>query len=183
MKTNFSPQIERMPCAFTQGYALDCRDNAGGAVALWIIEHGSVSGVTSASGIVSAITKTTGKRFWKYNQIRGNMEAKEEIESNQANGVVVFNQTINIVLTKMQASIRNEVLLLAQNNIVSVVQDRNGKYWLYGWTDPLVLSEGTIGTGKAGTDLNGYALTFTSQQAAPALEVSSSVITALETPA
>lgn len=171
-----------MACALTQGYSLECRDNAGGAVSVYLIEAANVSGVTSASGLVSVIAKANNKRFWKYNQIRGNSEAKEEIESNEANGVVVYNQTINLVLTKMQAAIRNEIILLAQNYLIAVVQDRNGKYWLYGYPDGLVLTTGSAGTGKAGTDLNGYTLNFTAQQAALALEVESSVIATLETP-
>lgn len=171
-----------MACALTQGMTLDCRDNAGGMKAAWLIEHANVSGVTSASGIATAILKANNKRFWKYNQIRGNSEAKEEIESNEANGVVVYNQTMNLVVTKMQASVRNEIILLAQNYLIAVVQDRNDKYWLYGWPEGLILSTGGAGTGKAGTDLNGYTLNFTAQQATLALEVSSSVIAGLETP-
>lgn len=171
-----------MPCALTQGYSLECRDNAGGTVSVYLIESANVTGVTSAAGIVSAIAKTGNKRFWKYNQIRGNAESKEDIESNEGNGVVVYNQTINLVMTKMQAALRNEIILLAQNYLIAVVQDRNGKYWLYGYPDGLVLTSGSAGTGKAGTDLNGYTLNFTSQQAALALEVNASVIATLETP-
>lgn len=171
-----------MACALTQGYSLDCRDNAGGMVSAYLIEAANVTGVTSAAGIVSAVAKANNKRFWKYNQIRGNSEAKETIESNEGNGVVVYNQTVDLVLTKMQASIRNEIVLLAQNYLYAVVQDRNSKYWLYGYPDGLILKSGTTGTGKAGTDLNGYTLNFDSQLAAPALEVNASVIATLEVP-
>lgn len=171
-----------MPCALTQGYALDCRDNAGGMKAAWIIEHANVSGVTSAAGIVTAISKANNKRFWKYQQIRGNAEAKEDIESNEANGVVVYNQSISLVLTKLQASLRNEIILMAQNYIIVVVQDRNDKYWLYGWPEGLIIATGSAGTGKAGTDLNGYTLNLTGQQSALALEVTSGIIAGLEVP-
>lgn len=171
-----------MACALTQGYTLDCRDNAGGMKAAWMIEFANVTGVTSAAGIVSAIAKANNARFWKYEQIRGNAEAKEDIEQNEGNGVTVYNQAVTLILTKMQASLRNEIVLLAKNYLVMVVQDRNDKYWLYGWTEGLILATGGAGTGKAGTDLNGYTLNFTGQQTALALEVSSSVITTLTTP-
>lgn len=171
-----------MACALTQGYTLDCRDNAGGAKAFWLIEFANVSGVTSSAGVVSVIGKANNKRFWKYEQIRGNAEAKEDIESNEGNGVVVYNQAVTLILTKMQASLRNEIILLAQNYLIMVVQDRNDKYWLYGWPEGMILATGGAGTGKAGTDLNGYTLNFTGQQPALALEVESSVIAGLTTP-
>lgn len=168
-----------MACALTQGYTLDCRDNIGGAKAVWLIEFANVSGVTSSAGLVSVVGKANNKRFWKYEQIRGNAEAKEDIEANEGNGVVVYNQTLTIILTKLQASLRNEIVLLAQNNLIAVVQDRNDKYWLYGWPEPLILATGGAGTGKAGTDLNGYTLNFTGQQPTLALEVDSSIIAGL----
>lgn len=173
-----------MACALTQGYSLDCRDSMGGVGSIWLIEHANVSGVTSAAGIVTAISKANNRRFWKYQQTRNTAEGKEDIESNEGNGVVVYNQTLTIVLHKLQASLRNEIILLAQNYLIAVVQDRSPtpKYWLYGWPEGLILSTGGGGTGKAGTDLNGYALNFTAQQAVLALEVQSSVIAGLETP-
>lgn len=171
-------------CALTQGYILDCRDSMAGVSDIWLIEHANVSGITSAAGIVTAISKANNRRFWKYQQTRNTAEAKEEIESNVENGVVVYNQTLTMVLHKLQASLRNEIVLLAQNYLVAIVKDRNPtpKYWLYGWPEGLVLSTGGGGTGKAGTDLNGYTLNLTAQQSALALEVDSAIITGLEVP-
>lgn len=171
-----------MPCALTQGYNLDCRDSLGGAKSVYLTEFANVSGITASAGVVSAITKTTGKRFWKYNQERGNLEASEDIETNIQNGVVVYKPTITMVLGKMQATIRNEIILLAMNDVVAVVEDRNGKFWYYGRQNGLALSTGKAGTGKAGTDLNGYTLTLTGEEPALALEVSSAIVSGLETP-
>lgn len=170
-----------MPCALTQGYSLDCRDSIGGAKSVYITEFANVSGVTASAGVISAITKTTGKRFWKYNQERGNLEAKEDIETNLQNGVVLYKPTITMVLSKMQATIRNEIILLAQNDVVAVVEDKNGRFWYYGRQNGLALSQGTAGTGKNGGDLNGYNLTLTGEEPQLALEVSSAIVSGLET--
>jgi hypothetical protein len=82
----------------------------------------------------------------------------------------------------MQASIRNEVKLLAQALTVMVVQDRNDKYWYYGETNGMDLNTGKIATGKVLGDKNGYDLTFTGAEPSPAQEVQSAVIVTLTTP-
>ncbi len=56
-----------MPCSLTSGYALDCKDSAGGITEVYFIEKGNVSSIAAnASGVVTGITKASGKRFWKY---------------------------------------------------------------------------------------------------------------------
>lgn len=170
-----------MACALTQGYELNCPDSMGGASDVWLIEFDNVSGVTSSNGIATAIAKANNKRFWRYKQKRGTCEAKDELQKNIENGTQFFNQTIVMAMNKMQASIRNEIILLAQNRLIAVVKDRNGKYWLYGKEDGLDLTQGTAGTGLANADRNGYGLTLTGSEKEPALEVDESVIATLET--
>ena len=82
----------------------------------------------------------------------------------------------------MQAATRNEIALLGQIRLVAVVEDRNGKYWYYGKENGLMREGGNGGTGTAMGDRNGYELIFTGDEKDMAFEVSSSVITTLETP-
>ena len=55
-----------MSCALTSGYSLDCKDSSGGITEVYFIEKANVSSVATASGVVTALTKAAGKRFWKY---------------------------------------------------------------------------------------------------------------------
>lgn len=171
-----------MACALTQGYSLDCRDSAGGVKSVYFIEIDNVTGVTSSAGEVSAIAKANNKRFWKYNLKKNTAEAMEEYQDSSENGTSFHRQTLSFVLFKQQASLRNEILLLAQNRLLAVIEDRNGKFWLYGKENGLERSGGSAKLGKAMGDLNGYELTFTGDEKDPALEVASAVITGLETP-
>lgn len=171
-----------MACALTQGYTLDCKDNAGGVQAVWIANYANVSGVTASAGVISAINKANNGRFWKYEQYRGTAEAFEDITGNNDTGTVFYAQTVNLALRKLQASLRNEVKLLAQALTVMVIQDKNGKYWYYGESHGLDLNTGKIATGKAAGDKNGYDLTFTGEEPSPAQEVQESVIATLTTP-
>ena len=171
-----------MACALTTGYTLDCRDSVGGVKSVYFIEIDNVSGFTSASGTISAINKANGGRFYKYNLVKGTAEAKEEYQDSVENGTNYVQQTLTMILNKMQAATRNEIALLAQNRLIAVIEDRNGKYWCYGKENGLDRTGGTAGTGKAMGDRNGYELTFTGMEGTTAMEVSSSIIAGLTTP-
>lgn len=172
-----------MACALTQGYSLDgCREGTGGIKNIYVIEFGNVTGITSSAGVVTVISKANAGRFWKYNLTRATAEATEDMTVSEENGTIFYNQQIAIVLNKMQASTRNEILLLAQNRLLIVTQDRLGKYWLYGELEGLYLNGGKSGSGKALGDRNGYELTFSGSQETLAKEVTSGIISGLETP-
>jgi len=171
-----------MACALTTGYTLDCRDSVGGLKSVYLIEIDNVSGVTSAAGVATAISKANGGRFWKYNLVKATGEATEEYQASEENGTFFHNQSINVILNKMQAATRNEIVLLSQNRLMAVIEDRNGKYWLYGKDNGLTLSAGSAKTGVAMGDRNGYELTFSGAEEDPALEVTSGIIAGLIVP-
>jgi hypothetical protein len=171
-----------MACALTQGYTLDCRDSAGGIDVVYLAEFDGVSGTTQSAGIVSAIGKNTGKRFWKYNLQRATGNWEEVYTDSAENGTSFHVQTLNMILNKMMASVSQEIKLLAQNRLMAVVKDKNGKYWLLGEEHGLQRNGGRAGSGTAMGDRNGYELVFTSDNKAPAPEVAAGVISTLETP-
>lgn len=171
-----------MACALTQGYSLDCRDSAGGIKSVYFSEFDNVSGITESAGTVTAIAKANGGRFWKYNLQRSTAEFMSEYQDSAENGTTFHKQTLSMVLNKMQAATTQEIKLLAQNRLLAIVEDRNGKYWLLGQTNGLQREGGKAGSGKAFGDRNGYELTFTSEQVDVVKEVTSGIITALTTP-
>ena len=168
-----------MPCALTQGYTLDCKDSLGGIKAMWLINHANVTAVTEASGIVSAITKAAGKVFYKYELVKNTGSLTETITSSVENGTVFYAQELSVVLNKLQANTRNEILLLAQSTLMAVVQDANDKYWLLGRVTGVDVTGGTATTGTATGDRNGYTLTFTANEKQLAPEVNSGIIAGL----
>jgi hypothetical protein len=168
-----------MACALTQGYTLDCKDSLGGITEVYFIEKGNVSSTTEASGVITAITKGSGKVFRKYELVPGTSSLTENINANVQNGTVLYAQELSIILNKLQANTRNEILLLAQNTLVAVVGDNNGKYWYLGKVHGLNMSGGNGATGTAQGDRSGYTLTFSASEGALAPEVASSVISGL----
>lgn len=187
MRLDFTPKLFR-DCALTQGYVLDCSTGVGGLKEVYIIELANVTAMTEASGVVTAITKATGKRFWKYSLVRETSNATETITGNEQNGTLFYAQQVQIILNKRQASVRNEVMLLAQNQLIMIVVENqlntsgNPKAWLFGKTQGLKLASGTSETGTAWGDRNGYTLPFAGNEPALAPEVLYSLLASLETP-
>ena len=168
-----------MACDITSGFALGCRDNTGGITNLYILS-GSVDSVTDASeGLISEISGSG--EFFKFELFRQTSDFTETITATPENGTVFYEQAVNAVFFKLQSSTRNQVKVLAQNPNLKVIVETNkgsvdgvGRYWLLGEDRGMQLLSGTGATGTAFGDLNGYSLTFTGQEPAPASEISGS---------
>ena len=171
-----------MACALTQNYTLDCKDSLGCITEVYFIAKADVTSTTEASGVITALTKESGKRFYKYELVKGTSQLVENVNANVQNGTIFYAPELTIVLNILQANTRNEILLLAQNTLVAVAKDNNGAFWYLGKTRGLDLTGGIAGTGTAEGDRSGYTLTFTGAEAALAPAVDSTVAAALVTP-
>jgi formyltetrahydrofolate synthetase len=138
-----------------------------------------VASYTVSGGVVTALTKDSGKRFYKYELVKATSSFVENINASVENGTIFYQQELTIVLNKLQANTRNEILLLAKNTLMAVVQDANDKYWLLGRYTGLDVTGGTSATGTAQGDRNGYTLTFTGGEKELAPEVNSGIIAGL----
>jgi len=168
-----------MPCNLTQSYNLDCRDSVGGLKEVYFMELGNLTSFTEASGVVTAITKAAGKKFYKYQLVKQTSKFEDTLTVNEENGTVYAAQKLSIILNKMQANTRNEITLLAQNLIVCVAADRNGKFFLLGATNGLVISTIKGETGTKMGDRNGYTIEFDGAEPVFAQEVSAGIIAGL----
>lgn len=171
-----------MSCALTQGFNLDCRDAVGGIKEIYIIEIGNVSSITEASGTVSVIAKAPGKRFWKYSLIRETSHFSETLTVSEANGTTFAAQTGEIILNKRQASVRNELMLLAKGNVAIVAVDNTGNGWLYGREYGMMVNNAVAASGTAWGDRNGYTVPFSGNEKELAPIIPAGVILTLETP-
>lgn len=170
-----------MACALTSGYVLDCKDSLGGITDVMFIAKADLTSYTEASGVVTAITKASGKKFYKYELVKGTSSFVENINASVENGTVFYQQELTIIINKLQVAVRNELLLLAKNYLVAIAHDNNGKYWIMGLLNGMDISAGSAGSGTAQGDRSGYTLTFTGKEPALAQEVSGSIIAALLT--
>lgn len=167
-----------MACALTQGFVLDCKESLGGVKSVRFVEFDNVASIAYAAG-VATLTMVASKKFWKYAQVRETSSTTETITANVQNGTIFYQQELTVILNKLAAATRNEILLLAKNRLMAIVEDMNGNFWLLGAKNGLDITSGNSATGTASGDRNGYSLTFQAMEADPMWSVSAGAISAL----
>lgn len=167
-------------CSLQQDYLFGCDVGSGGTVELWLIEAGNITALVESSGTITTVTKAAGKIFRKYQLVLETSNFDEAITGNRANGTLFYAQSGSAIINKQQVAVRNEILLLAVNNLIIITHDQNGTYRLYGRTNGMRLEAGSAATGVALGDRNGYTLNFTGKEPQLAPFVDSSVIATLQ---
>lgn len=171
-----------MACAIISGRTLDCRDSVGGIKDIYWTELANKATLTETSGAITAFTLSTGKQFWKYEMVKETANEEETIANSEENGTLYFDQALNIIFNKQETATRNQILLAAKNQLLVIVTDRNGKHWLLGRNNGMVLG-GKGMTGKAMADRNGYELSFIGKEELPKCELSDAILATLIVPA
>lgn len=169
-----------MASAITSGYTRDAADSRGGVKAVYITELTNKKTLTASAGVITAFTLNTGKQFWKFQQELNAPSSKEDLQANRQSGTTFYTQEVAIQIQKLSAANRNHIKLLAVHDVMVIVEDRNGKYWLYGENNGLRASAGGLTPGTNGGDFNGVNLTFTGEENEPAQEVTSSLMAGLQ---
>ena len=175
-----------MPCAITSGYTIDCRENIGGIQAIWLISNANLydaSGntrITESSGTVTAMTKATGTRFYKFEVPRGTAVASTNMTGSMENGTIFFTHELTFPINSRTATVRNIITTLAKNRLTFVTLEMDGVYRMYGAGYGLMMDSTTNSSGTAPGDRNGAELKFSSMEINDFLVVSSSVAANLE---
>lgn len=164
-----------MACLLSTGYSLGCRDNLGGIQAVYLQNwSGATTWSYSTDGTITG--STSGSTTWyKVEQRNETGEFNQEGAHSLENGTNFWNQNVNLVFHKYQASIRNLVYVLAQTEVNIIVKDQNGSYFLVGEQNGANLIASAPSTGKAFGDLNGATISFQAKEPWPARELSSTL--------
>lgn len=168
-------------CALTTDYTFGCDVGAGGVVEMWLIESGNITSLTESSGTLTAITKASGKIFRKYQLVVETASWQEDITGNIQNGTIFYDVKGTIVINKQSVAIRNEIQLLAKNNLVAVVHDSNDTYRYFGRVYGLRVLSGSAASGTALGDRNGYTINFSGKEPELAPFVSAAAVLTLQT--
>jgi hypothetical protein len=169
-----------MFCLTTQGYTLPCRDSNGGISVIYIADFSDKGSPTlsATSGTITAWSDAAGD-FFTY-------ECRPEVSNgsfnatmNDANGTTFYAHSITFNVDKLSGIQGVENDILAKGRFLIIFKDNNGKYFCLGYTNGMRCSAMENTTGTALGDYNGTKFTFTSNEPAPAYEVSSGIISAL----
>jgi hypothetical protein len=177
-----------MACVINAGYVIDCRENIGGIQAIWVTESANLlnasgnSTVIDSSGTVTAMTKASGKKFYKFEVPRGTAVASTNMTGSLENGSVYYTHEVSFPINSRTATVRNIITTLAKNRLNFVTLEMDGVYRMYGKGYGLFMDSTENSSGTAPGDRNGAMLKFSSMETEDFFVVSSAVAAALETP-
>ena len=152
-----------MACLINSALALDCMDSLGGVKVAYILAGEIASTTENVGGEITDVNGTGS--FYEFQLAKDTAFYNETITPSNTNGSLFYQGELTIVLQKMDAAKRNQILLLAQNRDLRIAfVDNNNVTYIAGLSRGMVMSSGTAATGTAVADLNGYTLTFQSQE-------------------
>src|ERR1035437_129369 len=163
-----------MACVLTTGYALGCRSQAGVQqvyIGLWNGTAMSYIYSDAPTNMTIGTFSGTTVSFHTFQQTTETANFTSAAEINNENNAIQYAQTLEITLTGMTPTLANQIKILGQGVWRIIILDKQGNYWLMGANGPVQVSASAAGLGKAGTDLNGSTLTFTSKETAPLMGV------------
>lgn len=163
-----------MACLMTTGRKLACKDAVGGIRAIYFADYGTLGTATIALGIVTAFSGTAYTLF-KYD-VKSASGLSQTITSSDETGTTFYAQSLTVVLTKLDALTQQELQKLIVGRAHAFIEDNNGNFLAVGMTRGTNVT-GTITTGVALGDLNGYTLTVMGEEPLMSQFVTSSLVT------
>ena len=172
-----------MACsAITAGFLDLCNDSTGGIEKIFI-GNGPVQSITETAGTITAITvggsAMTPSDFFVFETPRQVSSLTETTTVSQENATLFFDQQLTMVFNKLEATKRNELLLMAQaTSMVIVAKDGNNNYWSIGVEKGAFMVSGSATSGTAYGDRNGYEIVLGGLEPSPIFAVTSSIVEA-----
>lgn len=151
----------------------------GGIVEVMLANKEDVQEVTVTEEVISAITMKDSAKFTKFQFPRntGSMSSNRTID--KTTGVRFVTTDLLMVFNRMDTQKRIAIKALAENELVGIVKDANGKYWYLGYDEALSATAGDGLTGTARADRNGYSITLQDNSHEMPYEVNSDIVAAL----
>ena len=163
-----------MACDITRGRLIDCKDTIGGLKAIYICKayNNNIEAVANinttemtSAGFASWSSASGGATtVFKYDLIPNLSSMTVNINSDNANGTAFFEQTLSVVLQKIDHDTTNELRLMAYSRAQIFVLDQNDNCFLLGIENGCHVTGGTVITGTAMGDQNGYTIEWGAQE-------------------
>lgn len=163
-------------CDIARGRALNCTNYKGGVKRLLFINDLSLTDLTlSATEEVEAITGSPNA--YEFLMDNGQSGATSTLTSDRVAGTTFYAHEITMIMPGLTKQDRLTIQNMAAGRPRVIVEDFNGVYLLFGIERGLSATTGTIGTGTASGDTNGYTISLTGEEAKDAYFVDADVIT------
>mgnify|MGYP003131632245 CR=1 FL=1 len=162
-----------MACSLTiNGRAFPCKDKIGGIKRVWIKAFDAADWGAITNGVIAAASSAAITVFG-FELTKNSGSFQQTVTASVENGTVFYSQVLEISMPNLVAADNVEIADLLKNRLCVIVQDNNDNYFLMGHTTGAEATGGTVGTGTAKGDLNGYQIQLTAEEAIPAPFVAS----------
>lgn len=163
-----------MACLLSTGRTLACKNISAGIRAVYLADYGTLGTATIAgTGYVTAFSGMYS--LYKYD-VKSASGLEQTINSDDNNGTTFYEQVLTLVLTKLDPLTQVELNKVIAGRPHVFVEDNNGNFLSVGMQRGTTTT-GSISTGVALGDLNGYTLTITAQEPLMAQFVTGTLVT------
>lgn len=167
-----------MACDLTLGRLEPCKSYVGGLKAVYFVNFGDATGYTYDGTDTDEIATVTGTpNAFKY-ELKGANTFTQTVVSSRENGTTYWEQVVELTFKGLTVKTNKELKLLAYGRPHVIVEDNNGNLFLAGLENGMEVTGGTVVTGGAMGDLNGYTLTLTGQEKIPANFIGTTLVLA-----
>ncbi len=153
-----------MACDLTGGRAKPCKDAVGGIRKIHFVDFGDLGGITLTD---DEVTDMDGTFSYHTYDVKGNSSLETNIQTSLENGTTFFESVVNLTLHKLTKEDNKELKLMAFGRPHVFVETFDGSLLLVGREHGAEVTGGTMVTGTAMGDLQGYTLTLTANEVTP----------------
>ena len=163
-----------MACtALTKGRGLDCNRISGGIKNIYFAVFDQVTSIPQTAGEITDLEMGTND-LYKYVMPLGVSSLTDTIVGSRENGTIYYTPTCNIILNRLTKEDQNQIKLLGATKTIifaelneTLVSSGNNVIVGLGSVNGMELNAGTMDSGAAWGDRNGYTLTFDGLEKAP----------------
>ena len=166
-----------MACDITHGRIEECKDSVSGLKAIYIINFDDLNedtatfdtGTPGEEDELVTWTPASALTMYKY-ELKSTANAlNTTINASRDNGTTFFGQELVVNLKRQDVVTHKQVKLLAYGRPRIIARSMTDQFFMLGFAQGCDVSAGTIGTGAALGDFNGYQLTFMAEEELPPL--------------
>lgn len=161
-----------MACAITKGRGVGCKTAFAGIKNIYILDFSAVvAALSDSSGTITLPTDNSAE-FFKFEVKGGQTSLETTVTSSRENGTTFYESTLNATFQILDVATQEEIKLLNRGRAHYVAElYPNGagvtKFLLIGKMNGAEITGGTIVTGAAAGDLQGFTLTAVATEVDP----------------
>ena len=169
-----------MACTnLTKGRGVDCNRISGGIkyVYFGVLDQFTAPiedvGITVTAGEITDIEMGSGTGLYRYTMPLGVASALDTVVGSRENGTIYYTPTVEVIFNRLSKEDQNQIKLLGATKTVIFCQLNqqlaNGHDIIIGMgvVNGMEMNAGTVTTGAAWGDRNGYNLTFDGLEQSP----------------